>query len=274
MGLLEDKVAIITGSGRGIGKAAALMFAEHGASVVVNDLDPEPAEETVKEITDLGHRAVICAGNIVDEGLPDRLMGAAMDNFGKIDILVNNAGYTWDGVIQKMTDEQWYALIDVHATAPFRLIRAISPYMRDIAKKEIAEGKRVHRKIINICSLAGIGGNAGQVNYSAAKAALIGVTKAIAKEWGGFNINVNAVCFGHIYTRLTVERDEAKTIRIENRELPVGVSKANVQMLKMLVPLRRGGTPQEAAGPILFLASPLSDYITGEVIICSGGLVI
>lgn len=262
MGLLEGKVAIITGSGRGIGKAAALMFAEQGASVVVNDLDPEPAEETVKEITDLGRRAVTCAGNIVDEGLPDKLVGAAMDNFGKIDILVNNAGYTWDAVIQKMTDEQWYALIDVHATAPFRLIRAISPYMRDVAKKEIAEGKRVHRKIINVCSLAGVGGNAGQVNYSAGKASLIGVTKAIAKEWGSYNINVNVVCFGHIYTRITGERDEGKTIRIEDKEIAVGVSDANVQMLKMLVPLRRGGTPQEAAGPILFLASPLSDYVT------------
>ena len=185
---------------------------------------------------------------------------------------MNNAGYTWDAVVQNMTDEQWYAMVDVHATAPFRIIRAASPYMRDAAKKEIAEGKRVHRKIVNITSIAGVFGNAGQVNYSAGKAAIIGITKAMAKEWGRFNVNVNVVAYGFIETRLTGEKETGTTIKVEGKEIAVGVPKASRDALKLMAPLGRAGTPEEAAGPVLFLASPLSDYVTGELIICSGGV--
>ncbi|MFH1625858.1 MAG: SDR family NAD(P)-dependent oxidoreductase [Pseudomonadota bacterium] len=272
MALLQDKVAIITGSGRGIGKAIATLFAKEGASVVINDLDPEPAEATAKEIKSTGAKAVACAGSVTDKNFPERLMNATINEFGKLDILVNNAGYTWDAVIQNMTDEQWYAMIDVHATAPFRIIKAATPYMREAAKKELSEGKKVHRKIVNITSIAGVYGNAGQINYSAAKAALIGITKTMAKEWGRFNINVNVVAYGFVGTRLTGDKAQNPTIKVEDREIAVGVPKATLDSLKALVPLGRAGTPEEAAGPVLFLASPLSDYVTGELLICSGGL--
>ncbi|PIQ46607.1 MAG: 3-oxoacyl-ACP reductase [Deltaproteobacteria bacterium CG12_big_fil_rev_8_21_14_0_65_43_10] len=274
MALLEGKVAIITGSGRGIGKAIATLFAKEGASVVINDLDPEPAEETAKEIRKMGVKAVACAGSVTDKAFPERLMNTTIKELGKLDILVNCAGYTWDSVIQKMTDEQWYAMVDVHATAPFRIIRAATPYMREAAKKELKEGKRIHRKIVNITSVAGVYGNAGQVNYSAAKAALIGITKTMAKEWGAFNINVNVVAYGVIDTRLTGEKELVSKIKVGDKEVDVGIPKASRDFMTSMIPLKRTGTPEEAAGPVLFLASPLSDYITGELLICSGGLVL
>ena len=272
--LLEDKVAIITGSGRGIGKAIATLFAKEGASVIINDLDAGPAEETVDELKKMGGKAAACPGNVVDIDFPEKLMKTAIDAFGKIDVIVNNAGYTWDAVIQKTTEEQWYAMMDIHATAPFRIIKAATPYMRDVAKKEMSEGKRVHRKIVNITSLAGVCGNAGQVNYSAAKAGLIGITKAMAKEWGRFNVNVNVVAYGFIATRLTGEKEKGTTIKVEGKDIAVGVPKATAGAFKSMAPLGRAGTPEEAAGPVLFLASPLADYITGELLVCSGGLLI
>jgi 3-oxoacyl-[acyl-carrier protein] reductase len=274
MVLLEDKVAVITGSGRGIGKAIATLFAKEGASVVINDLDPEPAEQTAEEIRKTGAKAVACAGSVTDKEFPDRLMSTAIKEFGKLDVLVNNAGYTWDAVIQNMSDEQWYAMIDVHATAPFRIIRAAAPYMRDAAKKELKEGKRVSRKIVNITSIAGVYGNAGQVNYSAGKAALIGITKTMAKEWGRFNINVNVVAYGFIETRLTGDKEEGTKIKVEGKEIAVGVPKSMKDSLALMAPLGRAGTAKEAAGPVLFLASPLADYVTGELVICSGGVTI
>jgi 3-oxoacyl-[acyl-carrier protein] reductase len=274
MVLLEDKVAVITGSGRGIGKAIATLFAKEGASVVINDLDPEPAEQTAEEIRKTGAKAVACAGSVTDKEFPDRLMSTAIKEFGKLDVLVNNAGYTWDAVIQNMSDEQWYAMIDVHATAPFRIIRAATPYMREAAKKELKEGKKVSRKIVNITSIAGVYGNAGQVNYSAGKAALIGITKAMAKEWGRFNINVNVVAYGFIETRLTGDKEEGTKIEVEGKEIAVGVPKSMKDSLALMAPLGRAGTAKEAAGPVLFLASPLADYVTGELVICSGGVTI
>jgi len=272
MGLLEDKVAIITGSGRGIGKAIATKFAQEGASVLINDLDSEPAEETAKEINNLGVKAAACPGNVVDPAFPDEFIQTAMDEFGKIDIIVNNAGYTWDAVIQKMPDEQWYSMIDVHATAPFRILRAAAPVLRAAAKKDIAAGNPVHRKVINISSLAGVCGNAGQVNYSAAKAAMQGITMYMAKEWGRLNINVNCVAYGFVQTRLTGDRDTSEAIKIEDREIQVGVPKATISALNMMIPLGRAASPEEAAGPVVFLASPLSNYMTGEILCCSGGV--
>ena len=274
MGLLENKVAVITGSGRGVGKAIATLYAREGANLVINDLDVEPAEETVEELKKLGVKATACIGSVTDVDFPDKLIGTAIKEFGQLDIVVNNAGYTWDSLIQKMTDEQWYAMIDVHATAPFRIIRAAAGYMKDAAKKEKAEGKKVHRKIINITSLAGVCGNVGQSNYSAGKAAVIGLTKAMAKEWGRYNINVNAIAYGVIETRLTGDKDKKESIKVEGKEISLGVPKAIMSGFKQLIPLGRAGTPIEAAGPALFLASPLSDYVTSDVIICSGGLLL
>src|SRR5215470_16590295 len=269
--LLVGKSAIITGSGRGIGKSIAKLFADHGASVVINDLDGEVAEATAKEIGDAGGRAVVCAGSVTDVEFPDRLVKTAAESFGGIDIIVNNAGYTWDAVIQNMTDEQWYAMIDVHLTAPFRIIRAATPYMREAAKQEIAEGKRVHRKIINVSSTSGVSGNPGQVNYSAGKMGIIGVTKTMAKEWGRFNINVNAVAYGFIETRLTQAKEKQEKIEREGKEVELGIPETMRQMSARFIPLGRAGTPEEAAGPVLFLASPLSDYVTGHCVLVTGG---
>ncbi|HXG93803.1 MAG TPA: SDR family oxidoreductase [Blastocatellia bacterium] len=269
--LLVGKSAIVTGSGRGIGRSIARLFADHGASVVINDIDEEVAQQTANEINDAGGRAIVCAGSVTDVEFPDRLVKTTAEAFGGIDIIVNNAGYTWDAVIQNMTDEQWYAMIDVHLTAPFRIIRAATPFMREVAKKEIAEGKRVHRKIINISSTSGVAGNAGQVNYSAGKMGIVGVTKTMAKEWGRFNINVNAVAYGFIETRLTQAKEKQEKIQRGDKEVELGIPEAMRQMAVNFIPLGRPGTPDEAAGPVLFLASPLSDYVTGCVVLVTGG---
>jgi len=269
--LLVGKSAIVTGSGRGIGKSIAALFAQHGAAVVINDIDQEVAEATAKEINDGGGRAIVCAGSVTDVEFPDRLVKTAAEAFGGIDILVNNAGYTWDAVIQNMTDEQWYAMIDVHLTAPFRIVRAATPYMREVAKQEIAEGKRVQRKIINISSTSGVSGNPGQVNYSAGKMGIVGVTKTLAKEWGRFNINVNAVAYGFIETRLTQAKGKSETITRGDKEVELGIPQTMRDMAPNFIPLGRSGTPEEAAGPVLFLASALSDYVTGAVVLVTGG---
>ena len=269
--LLVGKSAIVTGSGRGIGRSIAKLFADHGASVVINDMDSEVAEATAREITDAGGQAVVCAGSVTDVEFPDRLVKTAAEQFGGIDILVNNAGYTWDGVIQNMTDEQWYAMIDVHLTAPFRIIRAATPFMRERAKQEIAEGRRVNRKIINVSSTSGVAGNPGQVNYSAGKMGIVGVTKTMAKEWGRFNVNVNAVAYGFIETRLTQAKENQERMQVGDKQVELGIPEAMRQMAANFIPLGRPGTPDEAAGPVLFLASPLSDYMTGALLLVTGG---
>jgi 3-oxoacyl-[acyl-carrier protein] reductase len=272
--LLVGKSAIVTGSGRGIGKSIATMFAQHGASVVINDIDSDVAEATAKEINDAGGHAVVCAGSVTDAEFPDRLVKTTAEAFGGIDVVVNNAGYTWDAVIQNMTDDQWQAMIDVHLTAPFRIIRAATPYMREVAKQEMAEGKQIQRKIINISSVSGVVGNPGQVNYSAGKMGIVGVTKTMAKEWGRFNINVNAVAYGFIQTRLTQAKEKHEKIMRGDKEVELGIPQAMIDMAKNFIPLGRPGTPDEAAGPVLFLASPLADYVTGAVLLVTGGSVV
>lgn len=272
MGLLDGKIAILTGSGRGIGAAAAKLFAEHGAAVVVSDLDPAPAEETAAAIQNTGGRAIVVPGDVTDPAFPKQLISATLDNFGGFDIIVNNAGYTWDAVIQNMSDKQWYAMIDVHLTAPFRILREAATYLREAAKREqAANGRANPRKIVNVSSVSGVYGNAGQVNYSAAKAGIVGVTLTIAKEWGRYNIQANAVCYGFIETRLTAAKENAQTIQRDGEEVALGVPDTMRSMAPMLIPLGRPGTPEEAAGPMLFLASPLSDYVSGHVLEVTGG---
>lgn len=272
MGLLDGKIAILTGSGRGIGAAAAKLFAEHGASVVVSDLDPAPAEETAAAIQNAGGKAIVVSGDVTNPAFPKQLISATLDSFGGFDIIVNNAGYTWDAVIQNMTDKQWYAMIDVHLTAPFRILREAATYLRDAAKREqTANGRANPRKIVNVSSVSGVYGNAGQVNYSAAKAGIVGVTLTLAKEWGRYNIQANAVCYGFIETRLTAAKENAQTIQRDGEEVALGVPDAMRSMAPMLIPLGRPGTPDEAAGPMLFLASPLSDYVSGHVLEVTGG---
>jgi 3-oxoacyl-[acyl-carrier protein] reductase len=271
MQLLEGKTAIVTGSGRGIGRAVAVMFAEHGAAVVVNDLDGEVAESVVAEIKAAGGQAVACVGSVTAPEFPDQIVKTCVEEFGKLDIIVNNAGYTWDAVVQNITDEMWDAMIEVHLTAPFKIIRAAVPYMREAAKLEIAEGKRVHRKIINVSSTSGVAGNPGQANYAAGKMGIVGVTKTLAKEWGRFNINVNAVAYGFIETRLTAAKEQQAAAHIGENEIQLGIPEQMRKMAQQFIPLGRGGTPEEAAGPVLFLASPLADYVTGHVLLVTGG---
>ncbi len=274
MGMLDGKVAILTGSGRGIGAAAAKLFASEGASVVVSDLDPAPAEETAAAIRNAGSKSLVVMGDVTDEAFPARLIKSTLDTFGGFDIIVNNAGYTWDSVIQNMTDKQWYAMLDVHLTAPFRILREASSYIRDTAKKEQSAGGRPKaRKIVNVSSVSGVYGNAGQVNYSAGKAGITGVTKTLAKEWGRYNVQVNCVCYGFIDTRLTAAKDNAETIEREGENISLGIPEQMRQMGAMMIPLGRPGTPDDAAGPMLFLASPLSDYVSGHVLEVTGGRV-
>ena len=274
MGLLDGKVAILTGSGRGIGAAAAKLFASEGAAVVVSDLDPAPAEETAATIRNAGGKSIVVAGDVTDPAFPDQLIKSTLDAFGGIDIIVNNAGYTWDAVIQNMTDKQWYAMIDVHLTAPFRILRAASAYIRDAAKKEqAAEGQARPRKVVNVSSVSGVYGNAGQVNYSAGKAGITGVTKTLAKEWGRYNVQVNCVCYGFIDTRLTAAKEKGETTTREGEQVSLGVPEQMRQLGAMMIPLGRPGTPEEAAGPMLFLASPLSNYVSGHVLEITGGRV-
>ncbi len=269
---LAGKVALITGSGRGIGRAIALKLASEGARIVVNDLDAEPAEDTVQAIRAAGGEAVACVGSVAAPDFAERFVGTAVSEYKGLDIVVNNAGYTWDSVVQKMTDEQWYAMIDVHLTAPFRILRAAQPVIRALSKAETEAGQRVVRKVVNISSVAGLFGNAGQANYSTAKAGIVGLTQTLAKEWGRMNVTVNCVAFGPIQTRLTASTAEASTANIEGREIKVGINPGLLAMMEQSIPLGRGGTPEEAAGAVYLLCAPESDYVSGQTLMCTGGL--
>ena len=268
MGLLDGKAAIITGSARGIGRATAELFISEGAKVLINDIDGDVAEQAAGEIE--GETAVF-AGDLTKPGIPDELVAKANEAFGQVDIVVNNAGYTWDGVVHKMTDEQFQAMIDIHTVVPFRVIRALAPTWREAAKAELGEGREVFRKIVNITSISGTMGNAGQANYSAAKAGVTGLTKTISKEWGQFKVNVNAVAFGFVETRLTAAKEEAGSIEREGEKIELGIPEQQRAMASMIIPLGRPAQPEEAAGPVLFLASGLANYVHGQIVNVTGG---
>ena len=272
MGKLQGKVAIVSGSGRGIGREVALKLAGDGARVVVNDLDEAPALETINDIVAAGGEAIPCVGSVTAEGFGERLVKTAVDAYDGLDIIVNNAGYTWDTVIQKVVDEQWYSMLDIHLTAPMRILRAAQPYLKKYFLSDKENGREVFRKVVNISSTAGLGGNPGQVGYTAGKAGIIGVTKTLCKEWGRYNVNVNAVAFGMIETRLTQRLgEEEATIEVEGKTLNVGIQPAVIEMMKSLIPLGRAGTPKEAANGVYLLCIPESDYISGETLIVGGG---
>jgi 3-oxoacyl-[acyl-carrier protein] reductase len=269
---LEGKVALVSGSGRGIGREIALKLASEGASVVINDLDAEPAAQTVADVVAAGGKAMACVGSVTDAGFADRFVRSAIDSYGGLDIIVNNAGYTWDNVVQKMTDEQWEAMLAVHLTAPFRILRSASNFIREAAKKEAAEGREVFRKVVNVSSTSGVYGNAGQANYAAAKAGINGLTKAMAKEWGRYKVNVNSVAFGLIKTRLTeADATAGASINVEGREIKVGVNPQILKNAEAMIPLGRGGTPAEAAGAVYLFCIAESNYVSGQVLVCGGG---
>ena len=273
MGRLDGKVAIVSGSGRGIGRAIALKLAREGAKVVVNDLDAEPGNAAAAEIKAAGGDAVAVNGDVAAGGFAERFVGAAAEGFGGLDIIVNNAGYTWDATIQKMTDEQFQAMLDVHLIAPFRILRAAAEPIRMLAKRDGDAGREVFRKVVNISSIAGLYGNAGQASYSAAKSALVGMTRTLCKEWGRYKVNVNCVAFGLIRTRLTQAIEaEQKTIAIAGREIKVGIQPQLLNSFEKMVPLGRAGTVEEAADAVYLFCSPESNYVSGQVVVCGGGL--
>ena len=273
MGKLDGKVAVVSGSGRGIGAEIARKLAAEGAAVVVNDLDEGPARETATAITAAGGQAEVCAGNVTESGFAERFTQTAVDRFGGLDIVVNNAGYTWDSVIQKMTDDQWDAILDVHLKAPFRILRAAQPIIAGFAKQAAARGEPVPcRKVVNISSVAGLGGNAGQANYAAAKAGITGLTRTLAKEWGRYNVTVNTVAFGLISTRLTqAPADGDATIDVAGQRIKVGVNPNLLAAMEHMIPLGRAGTPADAAGAVYLLCIPESDYVSAQTLICGGG---
>jgi len=269
---LEGKTAIVTGSGRGIGRAIAKRLVSAGACVMLNDLDEKMLLDSREALAD-PQRVSFIQGDLTDPIVPGKVVEATLDAFKSIDIIVNNAGYSWDNVIQKTTDEQFQAMLEIHLVTPFRLLRAASGYIRTAAKEEIASGQRVMRKVVNITSISGTDGNPGQVGYSSGKAGVIGLTKTMAKEWGRYNVNVNAVGFGLIETRLVQPLDaEGASMEMHGHQIRLGVQPSLLESVKSACPLGRLGTPEEAAGAVLFFCSPLSDYVTGEVLICGGGL--
>jgi len=271
MGIVEGKVVVVTGSGRGIGRAVAELMAEQGASVVVNDLDQGVADEAVAAVRAKGSRAESAVGSVTDPTFPARLLGTAIDAFGRFDVIVNNAGYTNDGLIHKMSDEQWQSMLDCHLTAPFRIMREASKYWREAAKAEAEAGAVNSRKIVNVSSTTGVAGNAGQVNYAAGKAGIVGMTKTMAKEWGRYNVNVNAVAYGFIETRLTAAKQQVETAEVDGNTVTLGIPERIRDAAIRGIPLGRAGSPRDAAGPVVFLSSSLADYVNGVVLLVTGG---
>ena len=268
MGILDGKVAIVTGSARGIGRATAELFTSQGAKVLINDLDTDVAQQTAAEIDG---ETIVYGGDLTKPGVCDELVAKVIDAWGRIDILVNNAGYTIDAPIHKMTDDAFQRMLDIHSIVPFRMCRAVAPHMREPAKVEREQGVEVFRKIVNVSSISGTMGNAGQANYATGKSGVVGLTKTLAKEWGQFKINVNAAAFGYIETRLTADKDGDNTMEIDGQTVQLGIPSQMRQLAPALIPMGRPGTPAEAAGGVFLLCTPWADYITGQVLTISGG---
>ena len=269
MGVLDGKAAIVTGSARGIGRATAALLTEHGARVLVTDLDEDVAREAAEGIA---AETAVFGGDLTEDGVPEAVVQRAVDSFGQLDIVVNNAGYTWDGMAHKMSDDQFRAMLEIHTVVPFRLLRAAAPYLREAGKADKEAGREIFRKVVNVTSISGTQGNLGQANYSAAKAGLVGLTKTLAREWGPFNVNVNAVAFGFVETRLTAASDEGGESFVKDGvEIPLGIPERMRQMAPIIIPLGRAATPEDAAGPIFFLCSPWSNFVHGQVLTASGG---
>jgi 3-oxoacyl-[acyl-carrier protein] reductase len=269
-GRLDGRVALVTGAGQGIGRAIVLKLISEGSRVLANDLDAASLQRLSADVARFGGACETFPGDVTAEDFGDRAVAACLERFGDLHILINNAGYIWNSRIGNHTDEQWYAMLDVHATGPFRLLRAAGHHFRTMTK----EGRTAQaRKVVNVSSVSGLFGEATQFSYAAAKSALVGMTRSLAKDWGRYNVTVNCVAFGFIETRLTQTfASEVPEIEIGERKLKVGLDAAQVEAMKRLIPLGRAGTPKEAAGAVLLFCLPESDYISGEVVVAAGGL--
>jgi 3-oxoacyl-[acyl-carrier protein] reductase len=269
---LIGQVALVTGAGRGIGQAIAIKLASEGADVVVNDIDEAPAAQTVEAIRALGRKSDYWIGSVAQQGAAEALVAHCISSLGGVDIIVNNAGYILDGPIHRMSDEQWNAIIDVHLNAPFRVLRAAAPHFRQRAEDDAKQGLKRHRKVVNISSTSGVMGNPGQANYSSAKAGVIGLTKALSKEWAKYRVNVNCVAFGLIQTRLTAAQvPDAVPVNVDGRAVSMGVPAKVLESIEAAIPLGRAGTVEEAAGAVYLFCTQESNYISGQVVICGGG---
>ena len=270
---LAGRSALVTGGGRGIGAATCHRLAASGAAVLVNDLDEDACQGVAEAIRTAGGEAQAFAADITADDAPERLVEHGVQAFGGLDIIVNNAGYVWNSAMHKHSDEQWQAMLDMHATAPFRILRAYYPWLKAQDGAEAAAGQVRCRKVVNISSVSGTEGAATQIAYSAGKAAVLGMTKTLAKEWGRLNVTVNCVAFGHIDTRLTQSYEgDPPTIDVGGREFKVGLSEAQVEAMVATNPLGRVGVAEDAAGAIYLFFLPESDYVTGQLLLCSGGL--
>jgi 3-oxoacyl-[acyl-carrier protein] reductase len=269
MGELDGKVALVTGGAHGIGGQAARLLSAAGARVVISDIDADAAQAAVNALDGEG---AVHAGDLTRAGAPDEAVAKAIEAWGRLDVVVNNAGYAWDGPLHKITDEQFQAMLDIHTVVPFRILRAAAPHLREPAKREAAAGEEHFRKVVNVTSLSGVMGNAGQVAYAAGKAGVVGLTRSLAKEWGPLKINVNAVAFGFVDTRMTASVGTVGEIQAGDRKIPLGIPEEARASVGSVISLGRPAQPDEAARGIYFLCSPLSDYVHGQVLNVSGGL--
>ena len=251
----DGEVAIVTGAGRGIGRATALGLAAEGACVTVNDVDTSEAAAVVDEIAAAGGKAIASIGSVADSGDTRRMVRDTEDQFGRVTILVNNAGITDSAMALKMTAEQWQRVIDINLTGPFNCIQAVGPSF--VSRFQEEPEVRCAGRIVNVTSVAGLRGTTGQVNYGAAKAGLVGITMSIAREWARYRVVSNAVAFGSVETRMT------ETMRTDER--------FKDKLLDEIL-LHRHATVDEVARTILFLASSDADYITGQTLNVSGGI--
>ena len=265
---INGKIGVVTGAGRGIGRAVALRLIKEGAMVVINDLDSGPLEEVLKTIDSLGGKSVMVPGSVADPDTVKRVVDTAAEAFGDLHIVITCAGFTWDGLLHKMSDEQWQSIIDVHLTGTFRIVRESLALMRQHARDDKDNGLVVSRKVVTISSSSAYG-NFGQANYAAAKAGIVGLTKTAAIEGAQFNIMANSVAFGMMDTRLTREKETGETFM---GSIPLGIPKDIRDKVLADVLLKRPGSVEEAAGAAVFLASEDADYITGHVLDVNGGL--
>ncbi|KAF9229776.1 NAD(P)-binding protein [Gyrodon lividus] len=269
-GLLAGEVAIITGAGQGIGRSAALLFAKEGAKVVVSDIDAKKAAAVADEIKAAGGEAISVAGDVGADDFPKIIVDATAKAFGQINHIVNNAGFTYDKMLHTMPDDVYDVIMKIHVRAPFRLVRAAAPYFR--VKSETP----ANRSIINVSSTSGLHGNVGQANYAAAKAAVVGLTKTVAKEWGPFGVRANTVAYGLVHTRLTAAKEDGATIEVDGKKVALGIPASQARVAESVstsvdIPLRRGASADEAAAAMLFLASPLASYVSGHTLEVTGG---